>query len=205
MDPGLTDAFSNFKLDVFRSINCVKIGKIQSFDGTKKTATIRLLFKRVLPDGRIASYPILVDCPIFTLQGGGGAIQMPIVAGDQCIVLFADRNIDAWFKTGSESAPLNSRSHDLSDGIAVVGINSLTSSLESYVSGKARFFYQGAEIDLAGGIITIKNTMTTLLTLINGLIDVIAAVSTVPGGGPLNAASITALNAYKIQLATLLS
>lgn len=203
MDPGLTDTLTTLKQDIFRSMNCVKIGTIQSFDMAKKTATIKILFKRVLPNGTVASYPVLVDCPVFTLQGGGGAIQMPIASGDQCIVLFSDRNIDAWFKTGSESAPLNGRTHDLSDGMALVGINSLTSSLENYVSGKMRLFFGGAEINLAGGKITIKNETTTLLTILNGLIDVITTLQ-VNGPLPMTPESITALDTYKTQLAVLL-
>lgn len=203
MDPGLTDAMTALKQDIFRSINCVKIGTVQLFDGTKKTASIKLLFKRVLPNGTIASYPVLVDCPVFTLQGGGGAVQMPISAGDQCIVLFSDRNIDAWFKTGSESAPLNGRAHDLSDGIALVGLNSLTSSLANYETGKLRIFFDGAEIDFASSILTLKNATTTLLQLMEGFIDVLKTLE-VNGPIALTAGSIAALEAYKLQFEELL-
>ncbi len=201
--PGLTDTLVAFKEDVFKNMNCVKIGQIQSFDGTKKTARIQIVFRRVLPNDSIANYPVLVDCPVFTLQGGGGAIQMPIQSGDQCIVLFSDRNIDAWFKNGGMAAPLNARAHDIADGIALVGINALTSSLSNYEAGKLKILFNGADIEMASGIITIKNTMTTLLTLLDGLIDVIAALQ-VNGPIPLTAASITTLNAYKTTLATLL-
>ncbi len=204
MDPGLTDSMQNLKLDIFRTINCVKIGRIQSFDASHKTASINLLFKRVLPNGTLASYPVLVDCPVFTLQGGGAGIQFPIEAGDEAIVLFSDRNLDAWFATGSASAPLNSRSHDLADGIALVGLNSLTSTFPNYQAGKSRWFCDGAEIDLAAQIVTVKNDTTTLLTLMNAFIDVLTAISTNPGGGPLNGASVAALNAFKLQWATLL-
>ena len=38
MDPGLADAMTTLKLDIFRTMNCVKIGRIQSFDGTKNTS-----------------------------------------------------------------------------------------------------------------------------------------------------------------------
>lgn len=129
--PELADLIRNIKDDIFRSLNCVKIGSIQSFNQEKKTAKINLLFKRAINDKTI-SYPVLVDCPVFTLQGGGGSLQMPIAAGDTCLVLFADRNIDNWYSTGSEAAPGNQRCHDISDGIAIVGLNSLVSSLANY-------------------------------------------------------------------------
>jgi hypothetical protein len=130
-NPDLLDVLNAHADDIKRNLNCVKIGKINSFDQTKKTAKIQITFKRVLPD-KIVSYPLLVDCPVFTLQGGGGALQMPIAAGDPCIVLFSDRNIDNWFLNGAEAAPANMRCHDLSDGIALVGINPLNSDLPNY-------------------------------------------------------------------------
>ena len=130
-NPEFADLIHSIKDDIFKSLNCVKIGKINNFDKTKKTAQVQLLFKRIVND-KIISYPVLVDCPVFTLQGGGGSLKMPIQAGDPCLVLFADRNIDNWYSTGAEAAPANSRCHDISDGIILVGINSLADSLADY-------------------------------------------------------------------------
>lgn len=237
IDPELSDVLALQKLDVFASLNCVKIGQITAFDGETKTATIQILFKRQLPDGKAVSYPVLLDCPVFTLQGGGGLLQMPIAAGDQCIVLFSDRCIDNWYQNGSQAVPSSTRMHDMSDGIALVGINALNSDLPTYPTDRVTLSYQGTsfevtstgwnfvgvggaeitiddDIDLtanAGGEIALtdkvllKNNATTLLTLLNGLIDVIAAATVQTAGTPpLTAVTIAALQAYKVQLATLL-
>ena len=204
VDPEEVDNFRLLQRQVSLTLNAVKIGQIQSFDGTKKTAQIALLFRRVLPSGTITDYPVLVDCPVVTLQGGGGSIQFPIVAGDQCLVFFADRNIDAWFKTGTANAPFNARAHDLSDGIALVGINSLVSSLDNYVAATSRWKYDGAEIDMSAGLITVKNGTASLLTIINSLFSAIEAIQ-VTGGLSLTAPSVSALEAVKAEFATLLS
>ena len=221
LEPNLPDLMQNLKRDIFRSMNCVKIGEIKSFDATKKTAKIQIQFKHVREDGQIVSVSPLVDCPVFTLQGGGSAIEMPITAGDQCIILFSDRNIDSWFQTGGEGAPLNSRCHDLSDGIALVGLNSLANPLSGALASTFRLIYagatldlksgiislksqaNGAEVDLNGTLVSIKNPTANLLTLINGLIDAVAGASTV-SGGPLTAGSIAAIQAYKVLFAGLL-
>lgn len=222
VDPDLTDVLSIFKQDLLATMNCVKIGQIQSFDPAKKTAQIKILFKRVLPDMTTVSYPQLVDAPVVTLQGGGGAIQFPIKAGDQCLLFFSDRRLDEWYQNGSESAPGDPRMHDLSDAICLVGVNPLNSSLGTAPTDRVVLSYQGsrfeltatgwnfigtgsAEIDLTGAIVTIKNNTTTLLTLLDGLIDVVAAITVQTGGTPpLTAASIAALQAQKLVLATLL-
>ena len=204
MDPELKTTLDSLKADILSGLNVVKVGKINSFDGTKKTAEIQILFKRMLPDESVVSFPVLVDCPVYTPQGGGGALEFPIAAGDNCLVLFSDRNIDAWFRTGAEGLPFDGRVHDLSDGFALVGVNSLTSALVNYKTSEAVLSYAAAQFSLKGGKAGVKNAATDLLTLLNGLIDVIAAASTIPGGGPLNAATIAALTAYKTTLATLL-
>jgi hypothetical protein len=172
MTPELPDLMRALRNEIFANLNCVRPGEIQSFDATKKTAEIKMLFKRVIKD-RVLSYPVLVDCPIFTLQGGGGAVYMPIAKGDQCLVLFADRNIDAWYSTGSEAAPNNSRCHDLSDGIAFVGINSLTSSLEAYPSNETRITYSGARLGIKSGKVNLQNASTSLKDILD---DIIAGI-----------------------------
>ncbi len=204
MDPELPDVLAAFKLDVFRSINCVKPGRVQSFDRTKKTASVQILLKRILPGGQTSDYPVLVDCPVVTLQGGGGSIQFPIEAGDQGLLFFCDRNIDAWFKTGSAAPPLDGRSHDISDGFFLCGVNSLASALENYVAATSSWRYSGAEINLSAGLVAIKNGTTSLLMVINGLIDVIAAIEVV-GPIALTPAAIAALDAYKLIVAELLA
>ncbi len=192
------------------------------FFGAAQTAQVQLLFKRVLNDGSIADYPVLVDCPVFTLQGGGAALQMPIAAGDQCIVLFADRNLDAWFTNGAAAAPFDARCHDLSDGMCLVGINPLNKALSGYPTDHARLFLgsteikvyedkielssSGATITLESGLISIANGATNLLTLLNGLIDTLTALTVQDGSQvlPLTAAAIAQLELQKLQFMELL-
>jgi len=129
IEPDLYTNFQRLKDDIFQNMNCVKIGKISSFDKTKQTAEIELLVKVKVSDTEIKDYPMLLDCPVFSLQGGGAYIEMPITSGDNCIVLFNDRDIDNWYQTGNSMIPASKRKHNLSDGIAIVGLNPLTKSL----------------------------------------------------------------------------
>lgn len=224
IEPTLTEVLVNFKRDIFLTMNCIKVGTINSFDANKKTAEVQILFKKVLPDGTIVSYKPLVDVPVFTLQGGGGALQFPIQAGDQCIVLFSDRRLDEWLQNGAEAAPGDGRAHDLSDGIALVGINAVNSSLPAAPTNKVVLSYMGtsfqltaggwnivgagtAEVDLQGAIVTIKNATTTLLTLMQNFITLLEGATVqdpISGPIPLTAATIALLEAFKAQFATLL-
>ena len=183
LDPTLYDVLLNFKNDIFRNFHCIKIGKINKFDSTKKTAEIQILFKRIMPNESIKSYPLLIDCPIITLQGNKGFLQMPIQQGDNCLVFFADRNIDSWFVNGSETAPFDSRTHSLSDGIALVGLNALTSTLPAYESNTVKLKNDAIYISEKNNKANIQNASTSLLDVLQGLIQGIQGATA--GGNPI--------------------
>lgn len=73
-----------------------------------------------LPDGEIETVelPMLLDVPVMFPCAGGFTITHPINVGDECLVNFADRNIDVWWQSGGIQNPFDTRKHDLSDGFA---------------------------------------------------------------------------------------
>lgn len=234
VDPSLGDVLQIVKQDIFATLNCHLPGQIQSFDPDACTATVQPLIKRVLPDGTIQSRPLLLDCPVFFPSGGGGRLTFPVAVGDQCLIFFNDRRLDEWFQNGAEAAPASVRMHDMSDAIVAVGLDPtgafgsvptdkvvlsyMDTRFELTADGWNFVAADGAEIDLsdtvdltasAGGEITldakvsIKNNATTLLAVINGLITVIEGLQ-VTGPLALTPASVAALEAYKLTVATLL-
>lgn len=199
----MTDLTKNIKKDVFHSINCIQVGKIDSYDKDTATASIKIMVKRVFQD-KTVSYPLLLNCPVFALQGGVGSVYMPVQAGDDCIVLFADRNIDIWHSNGIESAPANTRCHDLADGIALVGIRSLVNAPVSRATGEAGIANGGVRVALASNKANIENATTSLLKLIEGLIDVLKTISVDPSSHALIGTVSTNLEAQKTEFAKLL-
>ena len=81
-DPEFADVINKVKSDISYALNCVQIGTIESFNKLLNTASVSVNFKRQLPDGSTLDYPLLCDCPVFILSGGGASIEMPISAGD---------------------------------------------------------------------------------------------------------------------------
>lgn len=127
--PSLLQILEQQKREVMKAINCVRIGVIQSFDASKQTVTVKIAQKQVTsiqPDGTktLADYPLLLVVPVVFPSGGGFTMTFPIAAGDECVVLFNDRELDNWLLSGAGFAPTTGRIHDLADGIAVVGLHS---------------------------------------------------------------------------------
>lgn len=158
-NPDLTTILNLVKREIKAEMNCVSIGKIQAFDATNMTATITINYQKVLKNGTtnskgdvrdvIIEYPVLVRVPVVILNGGGGYLTFPITAGDQCILMFCDRDIDNWMKTESASQPPNSmRLHDLTDAIALVGIKSFQSPISNYSTTNVEMKHLTGDISL---------------------------------------------------------
>ena len=122
LPPELDDLLAESRETVFSTLNSIEIGKLEVVNDDQ-TVSIQIQVLRRKADGTTSKYPLLVDCPYFVLQGGDAYIDMPIKKGDDCLVLFNDRNIDNWWSTGNVAVPADTRKHDLSDGFALVGIN----------------------------------------------------------------------------------
>lgn len=195
--PDLDDVLLELKNEIFANLNCVQIGKLQKVN-SNQTVEIQIQVKRRLANNTISDYPLLVDCPYFVLSGGNTYLDMPIKKDDKCIILFNDRNIDNWWSTENVKEPADRRKHNLSDGMALIGIGS-----------DVNFF------DLSGDAIGLRakdkkirldNDVETLKTLIDDLINAIVAIVTVGSATTqvLNPASQAALNAIKARMALLL-
>jgi hypothetical protein len=100
-------------------------GLIESFDPAALTATVQISIKGVVNgiDGKaqFVNMPLLVDVPVHFPRGGNCTLTFPVSKGDECLVVFAARCIDAWWQSGGVQVPMEPRMHDLSDGFAFVG------------------------------------------------------------------------------------
>lgn len=216
-DPLLKDVLNQFKKDIFLSLNCHHIGTIQSFDPEDQTATVTINYKKTFsqrkPGGvyvqQLRDYPPLIDCPVIVLGGGPTSLTFPIQEGDECIVLFNDRDLDTWFSGDSNSGNATVRQHSLADAVVLVGLRSVNSSLEEYDEDRAVLQNGSTKVAIGPSLIEISNQLYTLnellqelVTDVNNLVSQTAAITVTavtPGlgvsGPPLNAAAITAVGA----------
>jgi hypothetical protein len=188
--PRLRDVLDRQRLDIAKSINCVLIGRIESFNSALNTASVSIAQLRQYADETAPrEFPLLTDCPVFTLHGGGSWISLPIASGDPCIVLFNDRDIDNWWFDGSVTTPASLRSHSLSDGMVLVGVRPRSSplavdnALVEIHGGAKKVLMSGVatEMDATTGKVTIKNTAQNLFTILNNFLTQMETVTTVTG------------------------
>lgn len=215
-DISLKDLLEKHKKEIMLSMNCHAIGRIEEFDSSSQTCTVKInyLKTRIIKNeqGRYVEnnyeYPLLLDCPTLIYSGGLSGLTMPIKKGDSCLVLFNDRDIDNWYE-GSNSAPLaSSRLHSLSDGIVFVGLNSQSTKLNNYDADNPHLFNEDTSIKVKSDKVLIENSSDKLGVILGELIDAIANLQTNPvsTGSPasLSSTTINEINAAKSKIQGLL-
>lgn len=145
--PGLEEVLDALQRETLKAVNCARIGVIQSFDpggaGVAATVSVQIAQQQVVsitPEGvrTIQQYPLLLKVPVLFPAGGGFVLTFPIAAGDECLVVFNDRELDNWLATGAGSTPTTPRAHSLSDGIAIVGLRSNPRALQGIATDETQ-------------------------------------------------------------------
>ena len=100
-------------------------GIVQSVDLATMTCSVQPAIQGTieLEDGSLqtTNYPLLIHVPIIFPRAGNFIITLPLAAGDEVLVSWACRCIDAWWQSGGIQRPMEARMHDLSDGFAIPG------------------------------------------------------------------------------------
>lgn len=222
-NPQLQDLLDLLKKDVMMSLACHHIGTVQSFDAAKQTATATINYKKTyfqrdssgLYQPMLVDYPILIDCPCVVLGGGPTSLTFPIAKGDECLILFNDRDIDNWFSSGQLGPVATPRLHSMSDALILVGVRSSPKALAGYDTARAVLKNGTTKIGVgedkiqfenAGG--TLKEALDDLVAAVGDLNDAfknnaanLVLVTGAPGNpSPLNPAIVTLLGAVTTAL-----
>jgi hypothetical protein len=140
-------------------------GKVTSADGAESDVSL----------------PVLVDVPIVWPRAGGFALTFPIAVGDEVLVVFSSRCIDSWWQSGGVGVQAEKRTHDLSDGFAILAPTSQPKKLSAVSSSNAQLR------DEAG---------TTYLEITpNGRINITAAAEINATAPVINFTATTEINA----------
>ncbi len=158
-------------------------GTVESFDPVAMTVVVQPGTKDSIrnEDGTITTspFPPLTDCPVVWQGGGGVTATFPIQPGDECLVVFASRCIDAWWQSGGVQEQAEPRAHSLADGFALVGVRSQPRALSnvSTTSAQLRSDDGATFIDLNPAAGTLKLVAPTSIELAAPSIIVNAATA----------------------------
>lgn len=126
-------------------------GVISNFDGTETMVNL----------------PLLVDVPIIFPSAGGFTLTLPIAINDEGLVIFSSRAIDSWWQNSGIGVPVESRQHDLSDGLFIPGPKSQPNVISSISTTNAQLRSDDGTIYLEltpSGVINLVTTSGINLT-----------------------------------------
>lgn len=143
------EAFISFHNDLMlerRTALPGKIAAVNVVDGKLQSVDVQLTIQQLVTASDNVNVdplpaPIVPGVPyvIPRSQTTGFSLTVPIVAGDDALLVFADRSIDNWQSTGKVAPPAEPvipRTHDITDAIAIIGITNDVTSISNYDMGR---------------------------------------------------------------------
>ena len=163
-------------------------GIVKSVDFSKMTCTVQpAIMGAIVDQNNVATsvnLPLLVDVPIVFPSAGGFTITFPLKSGDEVLVVFSSRCIDAWWQSGGVQQAMEARMHDLSDGFAIPGPRSVpkvpsgvsttgcqirndagTTYVEISGNGKIKLV-SPSEIDITAPLVAVTGNLTVSGTIV---------------------------------------
>lgn len=160
--PDLSAVIKYTNNSILQKLNCIKPAIVQSFDAESLTVNVQIAEKKIIginKDGtnKVADYPeikakICYACPFITY---------PIEQGQECLLLFSDREIESWFITGQAQTPSYTRMHSITDAFAIFGIRSIPQMIQ-IASDCLNLFYKNSNLQLKENNIVINTNKIML-------------------------------------------
>lgn len=179
-------------------------GVVVSFDASTCTAVIQPAIGGIQYDAdntpQAISLPLLPDVPVVFQRGGGCSLTFPVKPGDEALVVFSSRPIDAWWQSGGVQRPVNARMHDLSDAFALIGPMSKPNVIGGISTSQVQLRTDDGQtrvaIDPSSRAVEVTSpvsiTMTAPTVTVNGLLQVNGAIAqgAAAGGGSTSSSLI---------------
>lgn len=161
--PTKTEVLAAHKRDIQKSINVCRVATIVAYDPGEvgvRLANVDVQIAQqqvtsIQPNGTqtLKPFPIIKKVPVCFPGGGGFTLTFPIAKGDECILIFHDRQLAEWATNGAGQPPTIGRTHDLSDAIALVGLRSSPNALANLSTTTTQLRNEAgtAYVEMAGG------------------------------------------------------
>ena len=112
----LQESLNSFRQEIFSGLHVAMPGIISSYDSSAGTVSVWPALRKKTASGDLLTAPVLDQVPVLLPSS-----DYTPVAGDFCLLIFADFCIDGFLQTGQPVIPPSSRAHDLSDAFALIG------------------------------------------------------------------------------------
>jgi len=132
-------------------------------------------FHRRAEDGSRERYspPQIANVPVVFPGAGGYSLTCPIAAGDTVLLVFCERSIADWLRTGGTGVePRHARRHDLTDAVAIAGVRPRNDDIPAAGHDADAWVFRvpvGKAVKIGGGATESATTAEDVLARLNAL------------------------------------
>jgi hypothetical protein len=123
-------------------------GRITEFNPSTAQATVKPYGTYVTGAGKKIAYPFITGVPVIIPQCQSANIQIafPIKAGDDCLVVVSEQELDAWLGGGESE---NDMRFDLTSAVAIPGLSNKGSTALNEACSKQSIIMQNSGTKLS--------------------------------------------------------
>lgn len=126
-------AFDEFMKGVFTAIP----GFVTAFNPTTQRAQVQIGITRVDAQGNSINPKPIADVPV-CFSGDAYSVEYQINPGCEGLIVFSQRNMDAWKLTGNVADNPSARFHNAQDAMFIPGVRSLGKAIQSFQNNGIR-------------------------------------------------------------------
>lgn len=154
-----TEQIEETARSVVNGIHTALPGIVAAFDSGKCVASVRPVGKYITSSGEKIDFPVISDVPVLIPCGTSGGIAFPISAGDSCLIICSEIELDEWRSGAVSNAQLR---FDLSNAVCIPGLfRSAPDLVKRAEAQKATIISAGeTEIAVSPGGIRMKGNLT---------------------------------------------
>jgi hypothetical protein len=121
--PTLSEVLQKSIDQVLANVHTCLPGKIETYDDATGLASVQPLLKRKYTgEDESIELPVISGVPVVFSRTANAYLKLPVAAGDNVMLLFAERSIDKWLTKGGVVEPGDPAKFSLNDAIAVPGL-----------------------------------------------------------------------------------
>ena len=135
---------------------------VVSYDAASNKAQVQPVGNYKVKDGRKMTFPVIYDVPVVFPMGmdGKAGMTFPVVAGDGCLLVFSEDQLDDYLNPGYDSD--DRRKHDMRDAICIPGLYAPQKSASGASQSSVNIFMGGTMITVTDGKVDITGANLTV-------------------------------------------
>jgi hypothetical protein len=119
---------------------------VSKYNPDGPTVEAKPIIPKKFNDGTTLNYKPIVEVPVVFPRTNRFHLSFPLEEGDGVLLIFSERSIEAWLKSGKEQDPSNNTKYSLTDAIAIPGLFALNKGSKIEDGKKVELTFDNAKI-----------------------------------------------------------